>query len=174
MDLERVKRKLLEAQFFLEKMLKQDRLPYGDTKNSFDNYLSAFLSASMTVRSLFHVKQDRKRNEEIKAWRDNWCSNLTPEEKRLLRFMHKDRIAEVHSTGSEREVKTHEFVPGHFYRDGSGASFMAGRPDRPPPVPPKQTYHFTIGGTEQKATEACTKYLSLLYRMVGAFETEHP
>ena len=41
-------------------------MAFGD-KEKFDFYLSAFLNAGMSVRDAFHVEQDRKRNEAIKA-----------------------------------------------------------------------------------------------------------
>jgi len=45
----------------------------------------------------------------------------------------------------------------------------------PPGVSPLATiqtpaYYFTIAGTERKATEACSKYLALLERMVADFK----
>jgi hypothetical protein len=35
-------------------------------------------------------------------------------------------------------------------------------------------YHFTIEGTERKATDSCEEYLALLQRMVGTFKADHP
>ena len=59
----------------------------------FDYYLSAFLSAAMTVRNSFQVRQDRKPNAAIKAWCRQWEDSLTPEEKVIYDFMRKDRAA---------------------------------------------------------------------------------
>ena len=49
MNLDRIEKKLREADFFLNKMREQERSAFGD-REPFDFYLSAFLSAGMTIR----------------------------------------------------------------------------------------------------------------------------
>jgi hypothetical protein len=50
MDLARVHKKISEAGFFLGRMTEEERRVGGDEREPFDYYLSAFLSASMSVR----------------------------------------------------------------------------------------------------------------------------
>jgi len=112
MNIKNAKKKLREARFFLNYMIEQERKA-GD-EELFDFYLSAFLSAGMSVRDAFHVEQDRNRNNAIKAWKKVWEVRLTPEEKRLYDFMREDRKHEVHRSGSSRKAGTEnrELGPG--------------------------------------------------------------
>jgi hypothetical protein len=48
MNVERVEKKLREAQYFLDQMIEKERLAFGD-KEPFDFNLSAFLSAARSV-----------------------------------------------------------------------------------------------------------------------------
>jgi hypothetical protein len=61
--------KIAEAHFFLGKMTEQEPRIIGD-KEPFDYYLSAFLSAAMSVRGSFHVRQNGERHKATKAWRE--------------------------------------------------------------------------------------------------------
>ncbi len=73
LDLTRIHKKLGEAQGWLGNMFEQDGLM---TRGRFDDYLSAFLSAGMSVRDGFHYKQDRPQNAAVKAWCKKWeCRN---------------------------------------------------------------------------------------------------
>jgi hypothetical protein len=165
LDLARVHKKLAEAQFFLEKLTEQDRRIFGggdprEPFEPFDYYLSAFLNAAMSVRDGFQYRQNRPRNTAIKAWRAQWESNLTPEEKTLYEFMRKDRVAEVHDGGSSRNVGR-EGVPfpiGTHHVDG-GIITVGGPPGMPPVVVDKRTFYFSIDGAERKATGAGATYL---------------
>jgi hypothetical protein len=179
MDLARVHKKVAEAHFFLGKMTEQEPRIIGD-KEPFDHYLSAFLSAAMSVRGGFHVRQNRKRHKATKAWREAWENNHTPDEKQLYEFMRVDRVAEVHNAGSQRTVAQEgvKFGIGTHHIDGcvltidgiptplSGMEFAD--------VCYRPTYSFIIDGTERKVTEACATYLALLQRMVAQFEADHP
>jgi hypothetical protein len=81
---------------------------FQDTE-PFDFYLSAFLNAGMTVRTGFHVRQDRTRNAAITSWREQWeTSHLSPDEGAIYDFMREDRRVEVHGSGSRRRVKTED------------------------------------------------------------------
>jgi hypothetical protein len=161
LDLVRVHKKLLETQFFLYKMIKQERRifiganPY-DPFEQFDHYLSAFLSAARTV--------DYRLRHEQKAiypdWRKAWDASLTLEENALIKFMVDDRNVEVHRSGSSRNEA----------REGIGTVTIGGMP---PAVADKITFNFTIEGAERKVTEGCAAYLALLQRMVAQFEADH-
>jgi hypothetical protein len=171
----RLQNKIGEASFFLRKMLEQEPTIMGD-KVYFDYYLSAFLNATMSVRDGFQVRQNRPRNTAIKTWRAQRESNLTPDEKTLYDFMHKDRNDEVHYTGSSRDVGQ-ESIPlpiGTHYLGGSMVIINVPHGVEPAPVAYRPTYSFTIGTAQRSVTEACTAYLELLKRMVAEFAASNP
>lgn len=55
--IESAEKKLQEARAFLVDMRDQEQRAFGD-KERFDHYLSGFLGAGMSVRGVFHVKQN--------------------------------------------------------------------------------------------------------------------
>jgi hypothetical protein len=78
LDLARVHKKLAEAQFFLSKLIEQERRIFrgGDPRERFDYCLSAFLSAGRTV-------DYRLRHEQAAiypACRTEWDASLKPQE----------------------------------------------------------------------------------------------
>jgi hypothetical protein len=174
MDLTRVQDKLAEAQFFLDKMTKQEPRVVGD-RRPFDYYLSAFLSAGRTI-------DYRLRHEQSKLyapWRSAWDAKLTPQEDALIKFMVDDRNKEIHESGSARDVGQEgvEFGIGTHPVDG-GTITVGGIPAPLSGVKPtvtlyRPTYSFSINGVDRKVTEASVKYLALLQRMVAQFEAEH-
>jgi hypothetical protein len=176
LDLARVHKKLAEAQFFLSKMIEQERRIFrgGDPREPFepfDYYLSAFLSAGRTV-------DYRLRHEQAviyPAWRTAWDASLTPQENSLIKFMVDDRNVEVHASGSSRGEAREgvEFGIGTHHVDG-GMIAISGPPGMPHAVVDKRTFNFTIDGAVCKAAEACADYIALLQRMVARFEADHP
>jgi hypothetical protein len=76
-------------------MRDQEQRAFGD-KAPFDQYLSAFLSAGMSVRGAFRVEQDRQRNDALKTWKKDWESKLTQAQVGVYEFMKEDRDREVH------------------------------------------------------------------------------
>jgi hypothetical protein len=86
--------KIAEAHFLLGKMTEQEPRIIGD-KEPFDYYLSAFLSAAMSVRGSFHVRQNGERHKVPKRGGRAWENNHTPDEKQLYEFMRVDRVAET-------------------------------------------------------------------------------
>jgi hypothetical protein len=176
LDFARVHEKLAEALVFLAKMIEEEPRLVGD-KQSFERYLSAFLSASMSVRGGFQYRQDRLRNSAIKAWRAQWESTLAPEEKSLYEVMHKARVDEVHDSGPSCNVGREgvEFGIGDARLPGGKSMIsISGPPGMPLTVLPRRTYTFTINGTDRRATDACREYLALLQRMVAQCEADHP
>jgi hypothetical protein len=69
--IENAEKKLREASSSLEQMIERERMAFVD-KEKFDFHLSGLLSAGMSVRGAFHVKQNRKANEAVKKWKINW------------------------------------------------------------------------------------------------------
>jgi hypothetical protein len=172
--LARLYKKIGEADFFLRKMREQESRIIGD-KEPFDYYLSAFLNAAMSVRNGFQIRQNRSRNAAVRAWREQWESTLTPDDKTLYDFMRQDRVDEVHHTGSSRDVGQENIpFPIGSHRIVGGMVTISGPPDMEPAVAYRPTYSFTIGGTERKVTDTCTAYLALLRRMVDDFGAANP
>jgi hypothetical protein len=174
MDLSRVHKKLDEAQFFLAKMMEEEPRIVGG-KQPFDYYLSAFLNAGRTIDYRLRYEQAAI----YPAWRKGWDTSLTPQENSLIKFMVDDRIAEVHASGSKRSIGQEEIGLGigEHRLPGQGMISISGPPDMPPVVMSRPTYkyeNFIIAGAEWRVTDACTKYLALLQRMVAEFEAANP
>ena len=177
MDLARTHKKLGEAQAWLGNMFEQDGLMI---RGRFDDYLSAFLSAGMSVRDGFHYKQDQPRNAAVKAWCKKWEDALTADEQDLYEFMRVNRNAEVHTTGAALAVVKEpvRVGVGSSYSDRSSTLEVFGSPSvllghDTAAVIQKRTHYLTVGNTKQKATAVCTAYLALLQRMVAEFEADH-
>jgi hypothetical protein len=171
MNIEGIEKKLREAEFFLNKMRRHERMAFND-KEPFDFYLSAFLSAARTV-------DYRLRHEQAAVyptWRTTWDATLTQAQHSLIKFMVDDRNVEVHESGSSRVTKTEnrELGPGtHSF--ASGTMDVIGPPGIAPlAIIQTPAYHFTIEGTERNVTDACEEYLALLQRMVAMFKTDLP
>jgi hypothetical protein len=174
MDIVRAHKKLAEAEFFLRKMGEEERRVGGDHREPFDYYLSAFLSASMSVRGEFRYRQNPVRNRAIKAWRAQWEDKLTPEEKKIYKFMRDDRVAEIHHTGSSRRVGHEDIELGIGEHRLPGGMHAVFGPPGITAVIKTNVYTFTIAGAKRKVTEACTAYLGLLRRMVAQCEADRP
>jgi hypothetical protein len=170
MDLARVRKKLAEAEFFLNLMIAQEPQIFAN-KEPFDYYLSAFLNAARTV-------DYRLRHEQgviYKPWRGAWDATLSPSERGLMKFIDDDRRVEVHDSGSSRNVAREGVVfPIGTHQVSSGILTISGPPGMQPAVGYRPTYSFTIDGADRKVTEACAEHLTLLRRMVAQFEADHP
>jgi hypothetical protein len=128
LNLSRLQKKLAEAAFFLGKLMKQEQRLTGH-REPFDYYLSAFLSAGMSFRDGFQIRQDRPRNTAIKTWRAQWENNLTSEEKSLYDFMQKDRVDEVHYSG-RRRITSGSLLAVGFGRFQHASTFSCPTQDR--------------------------------------------
>jgi hypothetical protein len=184
-DLVRVHKKLAEARFFLNLMLREDRRIMGDKRLDFDFYLSAFLSAAKSIDSLFlyeiNLQHPNNRPKHI-VWHKQWKQNLSLAEQRLIKVLEKDRDIEVHASGSRRVEATEKLTFGGAHYLQSAMITDGGSPLIEPLEVlevDKPTYEYrdklvTIGGIDRKATEACAAYLELRTRMVAKFEADHP
>jgi hypothetical protein len=169
LNTDRIEKKLREGEHFLGKMLERERMMAGD-REIFDYNLSAFLNAGRTVDYRLHHAQGAMYAE----WRKAWDPTLSPAESELMKFMADDRADEVHRGGSQRNPATEDVeVLGGSYSDRSGALEVSSVPGAKTFVT-KIAYTFTIGGTEQRATDACKEYMALLKRMVDQFRTDNP
>ena len=169
-------RKLLEARASLDKMRDQEQRAFGD-QQPFDHHLSAFLSAGMSVRGAFHIKQNRAQNQTVKQWKQAWEDKLEPEQKAIYEFMHENRNSEVHDSGPERivEQKTIKIPVGGTYSDKSGTVTVMGSPSVLIGADTTTTisipeYFFNVGGQKRCVTDACADYLRLLEKMVADFK----
>jgi hypothetical protein len=174
MKIEYIEKKLREARFFLNKMSEHERMAFDDNE-PFDFYLSAFLNAGMSVRNGLHVRQNRSRNDALRAWRARWESSLSLTERLVYSFMREDRVAEVHRAGSSRSVNTeNRELEAGTHSFASGTMYITGPPGVSPlAVIRTPTYTFTIAGNERKAVDVCGEYLTLLERMVAKFKCDH-
>jgi hypothetical protein len=177
--IETVEKKLREARTFLNKMRDDEQRAFGDKE--FDQYLSAFLSAGMSVRGAFHVEQDRQHDQKVKNWKQNWEAKLPPESKRVYDFMGEDRNYEVHRhDGSRRivEQKAIKVGAGSSYTDKSGGVLhVMGSPSPLLGVDTGATvsmtqYFFDISGIKRPVTEVCAEYLKLLDDMFANYKSQ--
>jgi hypothetical protein len=175
--IETAEKKLQEARTFLNEMRDKEQRAFGG-KEPFDHYLSAFLSAGMSVRGAFHVRQDRPRNEAVKKWKKTWEAQLTPAQKCIYDFTQVDRNSEVHHhSGSQRSVESKEIKVsvGGSYSDKSGSLTVMGSPsillgiDTGATISMPQ-YSFDICGVKRRVTEVCAEYLNLLEQMVAHYK----
>jgi len=171
MDLGQVEKKLREAEFFLSKMVDQEKRAFGD-KEPFDFYLSAFLNAARVI----DYRLRHMHGETYGPWYTKWKKTLTRDQRKLIKFLVTDRNLEVHAKGSRRSVAQEAIKVGHSYSDRSGTlevfappRVLVGDPT-PPAIIYKPTYNFTIAGVERRAVDACSEYLRLLTRMLSEFK----
>jgi hypothetical protein len=166
MDLSRVEKKLREAQFFLDRMVEQEKRSSGDQEH-FDFYLNAFLNAARTVDYRLRHEQEATYSD----WRKKWDAVLTPTQDALVNYLVKDRNVEVHARGSNRKIGQEATqLRGASYSDQSELHEYSAPPDAGPATIIRLAHFFDIGGTERKAVDACKEYLDLLNMMVKKFE----
>jgi resolvase-like protein/helix-turn-helix resolvase-like protein len=127
MNLERVKKKLREARFFLSRMQDEEKERFLQ-REPLDFYMSAFLNAGYSVNETlvkYEINQlPIKERRKCIAWLDRWKQDaLTPQEKGLIKFVEDDRGKEVHREGSRRKgkIEQRELVGTHL--DHSSGSF---------------------------------------------------
>jgi hypothetical protein len=172
--MDQVRKKLREARFFQRRMSERTQMAFGDHEE-FDFYLSALLSAARSIDYRLRHEQ----GATYSSFRDQWDKNLSPDDKRLVKFLVDDRNLEVHESGSGRnQGETRIPVLGE-YRDKSGTLSVSGTPlvlaaaTGSPPSPPaeivKPTYSFRIDGLEVPVSECCEKYLGLLERLLADY-----
>jgi hypothetical protein len=95
-------------------MRKEETRGIGERR--FDDYYSAFLSASSSVIDGVLRQGDAVIAAKFKAWKDA----LTSEQKDLYDFMREDRNQEVHRGGSRRSVKVEKSPVTGSYEDPAG------------------------------------------------------
>jgi hypothetical protein len=174
LSMERVRKKLAEAEFFLVKLIRQEP-SFNDDTNPFDFYLSAFLNATTSMREQFRVLKHPVLDASAKSWRERWMRGLSTDEAQLYEFMGRDRDAEHHHGGSRRHVGEQgvEVGGGTQLVDDLGTITILSTPGVEAVTVYGPVYTFTINGTTRRVTKVCSEYLALLRRMVEQFEGDH-
>jgi hypothetical protein len=160
--MDRIRKKLREATFFLGKLAERSRLAFGD-REEFDFYLSALLSAARSV--------DYRLRHEDSAYADfraSWNTSLSPDEQALVKFMVDDRNLEIHESGSSRVQGEERVAIGSSYRDASGTVTVAA-PVGVPIELVKPTFSFLMNGKPVPVVESCASYLEILKRLVADY-----
>jgi hypothetical protein len=160
----RVRKKLREARFFLGKMAECAQMAFGEHEES-DFYLSAFLSAGRSVDYRLRHEQ----GATYLTFRGSWDVALSPDERRLMKFMIDDRNFEVHESGSNRAELENQIPVYGSYQDKSGEVTVSAPPEKPATFIIKPTYSFTINGQQVPILEACRRYIELLDRLVADY-----
>jgi hypothetical protein len=160
----RIQKKLREAHFFLAKMTDREQKAFGDHEE-FDFYLSAFLSAARSVD--YRLRYEQKK--AYKIFYGNWENALSPDEKRLMKFMADDRKIEVHQSGSARVQKERRILVYDTYQDKSGSVTVSAPPGTPPAVIAKPTFFFSVNGLQMSVLDYCRQYIKLLERLVREY-----
>jgi hypothetical protein len=165
--LDRVRKKLCEAKFFLEKMIEEEDRDVGD--RHFDFYLSAFLSAGRSVD--YWLRCDFP--TDYPPWREEWNAR-NPADDKVIKFMADDRREEVHGTGSGRDLGEQGRKLGigdHRLSDGSLLS-ISGPPGMEPVELKRPAYSYTIDDEVRPVADVGREYFALLNRLVSDFEAE--
>jgi hypothetical protein len=164
------RRKLAEARFFLGHMEMETRKPQEDW-NPFTHYLSAFLSAARSVRFAAE-KQDKARYDQVFG---PWINGLSAEDKALLKFMNKQRVAEVHEAGAAVHQESGLIPITQIWFVAATAS--GGRMLMPPHDDYPGTVEmggirpqFEIGGEIVDVIPKCRKYYELLDAFLDVYE----
>jgi hypothetical protein len=90
--------------------------------------------------------------------------------------MRRDRVAEHHRAGSDRNVRTENIRRPDLYPDppGLGALAPGGFGERADAFIRHRQYYLNISGSERTATDACGDYLTLLEQMLADYEKAPP
>ena len=170
MTIDLTKKKLREAKFFLQLLEQASQAFVLNDPESFEFYLSAFLSAARSVT--FVLQHEEK--EKYDAWFPDWFESLVPEHGELLDFL-KDKRNMVLKQGYTGMGTTWEYVPvtdittpDHRHPAYGFHSFAP--PGTPAVVVGHQVYLW-VGARDVLST--CKLYCELLDRLVYDFTEAH-
>jgi hypothetical protein len=169
--IEKTLKKLQEAKFFLARLKSVDEQMFANEPESFEFYLSAFLSAA---RSVTFVLQ-REEKDKYDAWFPGWSGRLSEEERAIMTFFKDERNASQ-KEGSSKATATWDFIPvtkiKSDYKSGRHPIYgweWFGPPGTPVPEVGVRKYSFETEGEPRKVTEECQRYLDILERLVTDF-----
>lgn len=169
MEIPHTEKKLREAHFFFDHLLKvKDGFP-ADTEGA-EYFLSAFLSAARSVTFVLEAEQKTLYN----SWFPTWLSGRSTEDQELLSFMNDQRVREVHVRGAKTTTRVEWVpvteVPTERGRHPAYGFHWSGPPGVPPPEVGRQVLHFEIDeAVGEEITERCQRYLNLLDELVAEF-----
>jgi len=166
MDLSRIEKKLLEAEFFLLHLKQRERYPLGNAEE-LDFLLSAFLSAARSID--YRLRHEQK--EPYKDWRKAWNERMPPDDRLLVKFIDDDRALEVHESGSARTEKLSPM--GVHMDDGKVVGFVALPAPRPGAIAKTDFFYaLNVEGQEKRATDVCERYITLTKDMLAAYQAD--
>ena len=150
--------KLNEARFFLDQLrgeeMKQEAAPQTADLTTFFCYLSAFLSASRSVRRVLESEE----TDKYKAWEPSWKRLVADAEDELIALTELRDTERIETISRPEKVpireNDHPIYGFHYY----------GLPGVP----------VETNGNEREIVAACEEYVTLLARMVQDFIDKHP
>jgi hypothetical protein len=184
--IEATRRKLREAEFFYQRLVDSLHPLRGDPEE-FGFYLSAFITAARSVPWALQSEEKAKYG----AWNPTWESQLTNEERELLRFVNERRLDTVKREGIQtlvewQDIDIYELLetsrpPFKSYildvnrQHPAYGVYASGMPASPPPSVSfvRPTFHFDREGAKEEAIETCKKYLDYLKKFLCEFLRAH-
>jgi hypothetical protein len=167
-------KKLREARFFLRKLQEETRRVTRNDPEESAFYLSAFLSAARSVTFALQVEA----KEKYDKWFPGWEAAQSQEDRELLGYMNKQRVAEVHQGGSSDLSAEPDWIPVTQFRSDRyghpayGIHWTA-MPGADPPKIGVPVLVFVKDGDERRVMEACRAYEAILGRLVSDFLKTH-
>lgn len=171
--IERTKKKLREAQFFLAKLQRESQTRPPSEPEATEFYLSAFLSAARSVTFALQYEEKNKYD----TWFPGWLERRTSDERKLLDFLKIQRNY-AQKRGRAEVTSAWQYVPVTKARWEQGAHPAYevrwwGPPGTPPPEVGVLLYRFRGAGDDTDVTATCDRGLGLLTGLVQAFEEAH-
>ena len=170
---ERAKKKLREARFFLGYLQlwngptdESGRLQAvdADKPEQFEFWLSAYLSAAHSVIDI--ATKSSELATFFQEWRDK-----NPKEHEFLLFMRELRRLEVHHTGTQPEQGWVDIEVGNTYTDARGTVTIAAPPGTPCLVR-VMVYYLTLpDGTSQDVVSLCGELNTNLHVLLRQYES---
>lgn len=171
--IEATQRKLREAQFFLDQLVREGGSPVRKEPETFSYYLSALLSAARSIT--FALQYEEK--DKYDAWFPTWLANRTEKEQSLLNLLKNQRNYEQKRGGADVAVAWDyvpltRMLPGGAGQPTYGFNWFA-PPGTPPPLFGVPVYSFKSTGDEQEVTKTCREYVDMLAELVRDFIDAH-
>lgn len=158
-------KKLREATFFLACLRKAEGTSRLDDE-SFDFYLSAFLSASRSFTFALQYEQKEAYDQTFPSW----LASLTPEEQDVLSLL-KDQRNDALKRGTTDREKDVVFVPMWILPSTQSANrplLLPWAGDRDATIGVAR-YRIEVAGVQRPVLEVCSQGLALLERFMVHF-----
>jgi hypothetical protein len=170
--IERTHRRLRQARFFYQHLLKARDQTQGDPE-AFRFYFNAFIETARTVTWTLGNEEP----EKWKAWEPKWKANLSKGEQKLLDITNKLRIDEVKKGGADltvdfEEVAIDELLSANLDLRRQHPAYghhWTGPPGVPPPKILRPVHYFGDEEGKEEMTALCLRYLDFLEKVVKNF-----